>query len=114
MSVLQILVSHELDGAMDNSKQSRDESFVKADTTLVLEDLQEGVQHARVVSLAVHVGRGQLLLQAEPGLDDRDGVGEDERHQAGSRGRHQVVSRRQLLRGVPVLEPRFDRLEENK
>ena len=42
VSVLQILVSHELDGSVNHSEQSRDETFVEADAALVLDDLQEG------------------------------------------------------------------------
>ena len=114
MSVLQILVSHELDGAVNNSEQSRDEPFVKSDTALVLDDLQEGVQHARVVALTVHLGRGQFLLQAQPGLDDSDGVGEDQRQKPGGGGRHQVFPCGQLLVGVSVLEPRLDCLGEDR
>ena len=114
MSVLQILVSHELDGTVNDSEQSRDEPFVKSDTALVLDDLQEGVQHARVVSPAVHLGRGQFLLQAEPRLHDRDGVGEDERQQPSGRGGHQVFPCGELLVGVPLLQPRLDGLGEER
>ena len=114
MSVLQILVGHELNGAMNHSEQSRDEPLVKPYTALVLDDLQEGVQHARVVPLAVHLGRGQFLLQTQPGLDDSDGVGEDERQQPGGGGRHQVFPCGQLLVGVSVLEPRLDGLGEDR
>ena len=45
---LKLLVRHELDGAMGNAPDARDEPFVVAPDALLLADLQEGVQHALV------------------------------------------------------------------
>ena len=46
-----------------------------------------------------------------PGLDHGDRVGEDERHQPRRGGGHQVIPGDQLVVRIPILHPRFDRLE---
>ena len=98
---------------MHHSEQSGNESFVKSGAAFVLDNLQEGVQHTRVVSARVHVGP-RPLLQAESGLHHRDRVGEHQGQQAGGGGCCEVLPSGQLLVRVPILQPRLDGLVNKK
>ena len=54
------------------------------------------------------------LFRTPPGLDDCDGVGEDEGHEPGHGGRHEVVARAELGAAVAALHAGLDGLVEEE
>ena len=64
VAIFQFFVGHELNCAVDNTEEAGGESLVEARESLVLGDLDKGIDHARVVFAGVNIA-GKLLLQTE-------------------------------------------------
>ena len=94
VALLQLLVGHELEGAVGDAEDARNEAAVEATDALEAVHLAEGVDHAAVALGGVD---GQLVevavLEAEPGFDDPDGVGEHQGEGARLAGGGDVLRR---------------------
>jgi hypothetical protein len=102
---LELLVRHELDGAVRDTPQPRHEAFVEPSHALLTPNFVKRVHHALVVSLGrVRRRRWDLLvLQAQSRLHHPNRVGHGEREDAGlARGKH-VHGGAQLRLGVALL-----------